>query len=217
MTGAELLAYVKRTFKRTDKDTEIYEAMTDVIADVRLRINSEEYKEEAYNDSISALGEYRIELPSDFGHIIGDVTLIDDASNENRILRKISKQSYDELYGERLYDNTDNIDTGVPRHFCIYSKQLYVGAVPDKTTYKYFLNYTTEDFAEITSTTSNVPFSERYRRMLRRGVLAELYEGLDQAEEAEYQRGLFISDVSLLATNDKRNIQDYQNVCYNGI
>ena len=76
-TGAEMLAYVKRKFKRPDKDTEIYEAATDTIADMRLQILSEDYKEEAYISGISSLGDYRIALPSDFGHIIGDVTVTD--------------------------------------------------------------------------------------------------------------------------------------------
>ena len=35
MLGSDFAAYLKRTFKRTDKDTEIYEAMTDVVMELK--------------------------------------------------------------------------------------------------------------------------------------------------------------------------------------
>lgn len=37
MTGSELYDYIVRTFKRTDKETEIYEAITDTILDLQVR------------------------------------------------------------------------------------------------------------------------------------------------------------------------------------
>ena len=217
MTGAEFLAYVKRKFKRTDKDTEIYEATTDVIADIRLQLRTEDYKEEAYTADISVLGDYRVSLPTDFGHLIGDITLIDDTGSMNRKLKKMSKQSYDDKYPERLHTDVSNVDLGVPVDYCIYSGQVYLGPVPDDITYKYYMNYTTEDYAATTALTDPVPYSERYRQMLRYGVLADLYDGLDFIEEAQIQQQKYMSELLKLKVNDDENIDDKDLVKYHGI
>jgi hypothetical protein len=217
MTGSEFLTYVKRVFARTDKDTEIYEATTDVISDIRIQIKSEEYKEEAYVAGINTIGEYRLALPSDFGHLIGLITLVDNNGNYVSTLNKLSKQSYDNKYGDRLYSDVSNVLTGVPEDFCIYAKQIYLGPVPDDTSYKYYLNYTTEDFKEIEAATDPVPFTDKYRNVLRAGVLAELYLGLDAFEDAAYWRQIFNSGVLKIKSNDDDNITSMSNIQYSGI
>ena len=217
MTGAEFLAYVKRVFIRTDKDSEIYEATTDTIADIRLQLKSEDYKEEAYIAGITTLGDYRITLPSDFGHIIGNVTLVDNTGVSERTLNKISKQSYDEKYGDRLYTTTSNIEDGYPADFCIYGGQLFIGPVPDAITYRYYINYTTEAYTEVDASTDPVPFTDRYRVMLRAGVLAEVYAGLEFFDEANYWRQFYVDGLVKLKKNQDENIADMQSAAYNGI
>jgi hypothetical protein len=217
MTGAETLAYIKRILKRTDKDTEIYEALTDIIADIRIQLRTEDYKEEAYIAGISTLGEYKITLPSDFGHLIGRVTLVDDVNNQTRTLHKISKDTYDQKYGDRLYTNTDHVFDGIPCEFCIYAGQLFLGPVPDLTTYKYYINYTTEDFAVITAATDPVPFTDKYRRTLRAGVLSDVFEGLEFFDEASYWRGAYNEGLIKLQRNDAENISSLEGVRYNGV
>lgn len=218
MTGAEFLAYVKRIFKRTDKDTEIYEATADIIADIRLQLKTEDYKEEAtVSAGISSLGDYRIALPNDFGHIIGGVQLIDDSSGHTRTLKKISKQTYDQLYGDRLHASTSNVDMAMPVDFCIYADQIFLGPVPDSTSYIYHINYTTEDYASITAETDPVPFSERYRSILRAGVLSEIFMGLEEFDESNYWRQIYSDGLFKIKTNDDRNTSDIEGVVYHGI
>lgn len=218
MTGSEFLAYVKRVFKRTDKDTEIYEATADIIADIRLQIKAEDYKEEAYVTSgISALGDYRLALPNDFGHIIGEIKLVDDSGGYTRTLKKISKQTYDKLYSDRLHASTSDVTLAPPVHFCIYAKQIFLGPVPDSTSYIYHINYTTEDYAAITSSTDPVPFSERYRTILRAGVLSEVYMGLEAFEEANYWRQIYVDGLIKIKSNEDQNISDNEGVVYHGI
>jgi len=216
MDGVSFLAYVKRILKRTDKDTEIYEAMTDVISDIRLQIKTEDYKEEAYSAGISSLGDYRIALPSDFGHIMGEITLVDNSSGHTRTLKKISKQTYDELYGDRLHTDSSDVNDAMPIHFCIYGNQVFFGPVPDSTSYRYYMNYSTENSADITSATDPVPFSAKYRSMLRSGVLAEIYTGLEAFEEANYWKQLYVDGLLKLKTNEDNNIADNQGVVYHG-
>jgi len=218
MTGQEFRDYVVRKFIRTDKDTELYEATTDIIADMRLQFLSEDFKEETYSSGISTVGEYKLGLPTDFGHIIGDISVTDtDEDTEYGTLQKISKQRYDELYGDRLLASTTNMDLGIPKHYCIYAKQIFIGPVPDLTTYRYQFNYTTESFTEVTAATDPVPFTDRHRNTVRAGVLAELYDGMENFQEAQYYRSMYIDGLGKLAANDETNTQDDAGVCYRGI
>jgi len=217
MTGSDFYTYVLKKFKRTDKETECYQAMTDTISDMRLQIVSEDYKEEAYNVGIDTDGEYRIALPADFSHLIGRVTVVDPDNNDVRTLSKISKEEYDIIYGERLFDAVGDMDTALPKVFCIFGGQIYLGPVPDKLTYKYQINYSTEDSTEITSATTTVPFATKYRNILRAGVLSELHDGLENFQEAQYWRQLYIEGLSKINSNDLDNIRDESNVSYNGV
>lgn len=218
MTGSEFYAYVLRKFKRTDKETEVYEAMTDVITDMRLQFYSEDYKEETYSSGISAIGEYKLGLPSDFGHIIGDISMIDtDDDQEYPTLTKISKQRYDDMYPERLLSDTNKMTTSHPRHYCIYGNQVFLGPVPDKTTYRYQFNYTTEDSDDIDSETDPVPFTEKYRNVVRSGVLAELYDGMENYEEANYWRTMYVDGLRKVVANDETNVQDDEQIQYSGV
>lgn len=217
MTGSQFKDYVLRVFKRTDKSTEIYDATTDVIADIRLQIKADDYKEEAFVTGISTLGEYRIALPSDFGHLIGDITVLDDTGNYVNTLHKINKSTYDEKYGDRLFSNLAQVDKTIPQDFCIFAGQIYLGAVPDKTTYQYHMNYTTEAFATITDATAVVPFTARYRNTLRAGVLGELYMGMEQFDEASVWIQKFNEGVLKIKANDDDNMSNDELVAYHGI
>jgi len=221
MTGAEALAYVKRKFLRTDKDTEIYEALTDVISDMNVRFKSEDYKEETYVAGISTVGEYQIALPSDFGHLTGNISIIDTAGDEYYPeLQKISKNLYDLKYPDRLLSDTGKMNLSTPREFCIYAGQIYIGPVPDLTTYQYQLNYTTENTAAITSLTDPVRFTSelRHRNILRNGVLFELHDGLGNYEEAAYYKSLYLADLQAIIDMERINSSaTSENVAYHGV
>jgi len=218
MTGSEFNAYVVRKFKRSDKDTELYEATTDTIADMRLQFNSEDYKEEAYSSGISTVGEYKLGLPTDFGHIIGDISVIDTNTDETYPkLRKISKERYDLMYPERLLTDTGKMNLATPIHYCVFAKQIFVGPVPDYTTYRYQFNYTTEAYTEVAAGTDPVPFTDKYRNVLRAGVLAELYDGMENYEESQYWRGMYIQGLTKVAGNDESNIADSDAITFSGV
>jgi hypothetical protein len=219
MTGSAFATYVKNKFKRDDKDTELYEAATDTIALMRLEFQSDEYSEEATVAGISTVGEYRIAVPVDFGHIIGKIGIKDTADDQNyNPLVKISKQRYDEIYSDRVLDTVANVHTDVPRHFSIYAGQIYLGPVPDKTTYEYQINYTTEDSSDITSATDPVPFTEelRYRNILRNGVLFELHDGMENFDEAAYYKQLFNDGLARIIRSEDDNKAAQSNIIYNG-
>lgn len=184
MTGPEVLAYIKRVSKRTDKDTETYEAITDTILDMKLRFEHDRFKVEAYSTSLSTVADYKIDLPSDFGHLVGEVRCYENESNARELAKK-TKAEFDRLYPN---PNDTDVSTGMPKHYCIFGEQILVGPPVDKTTYTAEFSYTTEEVEEIDADTTAVPFSDRYRECLKAGALWRLYEGLEEYENAAYWR-----------------------------
>jgi len=219
MTGANFYAYILRTFKRTDKSTEAYEAMSDVIADIQYDTELEAVKEEAYSVGITTLGEYKMGLPTDFQNLIGSITAIEPNDNNSITLNKVSKEEYDVKYPDRLFSAYADMYSGEPRDFCIYAGQVYIGPVPDDVDYKYQMNYSTDIVTEISSATTTVPFTTNYkeRNVTRAGVLAELFRGVENYEEANYWDAKYQQGKATMVVKDDRNIEDNGNLTYRSV
>jgi len=186
---------------------------------MRVKFKSDNYSEEAYIAGISTIGEYQVLLPADFGHIIGEISVIDTAADQwYAPLKKISKQRYDELYTDRELASTGNMNLDVPRHFAIFAGQIYLGPVPDLTTYQFGINYTVEDSADVTTSTDPIPFTVelRHRNVLRNGVLFELHDGLENFEEASYYKSLFLDGLDDIVRMEATIKDDQVGACYSG-
>lgn len=218
MDGADWLTYVIAKFKRPDKNPEILEATTDIIADMRIQFYPDMFKEEAYLSGITVLGEYRLPLPVDFGHLIGDIS-ITDPNNDTWFppLLKLSKEAYDQLYPERLLTGSSQLRQ-VPIHYCIYADQIYLGPVPNSMEYRYQINYTTEAGQIISESTDPVPFSNKapHRNVLRAGVLKELHDGMENYDEAAYWEGEYNKGLSKIIASETNYVQDNESVEYSG-
>lgn len=180
MTGSDWRDYVLRCgFKRTDKDTELYEATTDAIQECRRLFMFDEAEAEiTTTDTISVLGDFKIAIEEDFGMVLGIV--VEDGDTGTPLV-KISKSEFDKLYSSVNVET----DTGYPKHFCIYAGQIYIGPTPDRVTYAYRISYS-KRAGTITSSTSGVPFTNLYRDMLCDNVLFRLYKGLEEFDKSNY-------------------------------
>lgn len=185
MTASDFLAYIlRRGFKRTDKDTEIYEAVTDAIQELRRRFMFDEAEvETTTTDTISVLGDFKIDVESDFGLIQGIILEDDDTATELEI---ISKAKFDRLYP----DQNVTSHRGYPKHATIYAGQIQIGPVPDSIDYVYREAYSRKA-GTITSTTTGVPFTADYRDMLAENVLGRLYSDLGEHEESAVHMSKF--------------------------
>lgn len=201
MTGSEFYDYVVRTFKRTDKSAEVYDAITDTILDMCERMEFEDTKVEAYTVSgISALGDYKLDLPDNFGRLIGDVRWSD--GEDSFTLVKLSKQKFNEQFPG--HDGTDPID-GEPANYCVFGNQILLGPVPDNTTYEYQIDYSTFPADAVTSSTSEVLFSDKARECVKFGSLARLYEVMENFDMAERYRGKFENELGQFVAREKLN------------
>ena len=194
MSGSDFYAYILRLgFKRTDKSTEVYEAVTDAVQDMRTRFGfSEAQTETTTTDTISVDGDYKIDVEDDFGMVVGLVVEDDDTATP---LTKISKKQFDALYPDA------NVTTsrGFPKHFCIYGEQILIGPIPDDTAYVYRASYSKRGGTVAASTTA-VPFTTEYRAVLAQNVLMRLYRDvLSDYQKGEYHEAKF-KEGFLLAT-----------------
>jgi len=218
MDGASFLAYIKRTFKRTDKDTELYESITDCVMDMRLRFYPEDYKTRSSAlTGCTTVGQYALTLPTDFGHLIGEVTII-DATNQQKYppLKKLSIETYDRLYPDRTLDIGER-DTGVPQHFCLYGGEIFVGPCIDQTYYEFYINYTQESAPTVAAGTDPVPFTANYREVVKAGTLMRIYRDLEMYNEADIQERLYEQGIAKIAANDELNSNAVHNIQYSGI
>ena len=212
-TGAEMLAYVKKVFVRADKDTEIYECITDTILDMKIRYEFDTYKVEAYSTSIATAGDYKIEVPDDLGHLLGAMRCNEDESN-SRVLVKVSKARFDELSPN---PNATGVTTGMPKYYCLFGEQFLFYPVPDKTTYSYEFSYTTEAVEEIIAGTTTVPFSTMHRECVRAGTLSRIFQVVENEDRARYWGQIFEMELQKVIDTDRRNKQSTNIARYNDL
>ncbi len=182
MTGSDWAEYVRRGgWKRTDKDTELFEATSDAIQELRSRFKFDEaHADTDTTDTISTLGDFKISIDAAFG-MLTDVILEDDTNATNLI--HVSKAQFDELYPDINVTN----DRGYPKYFTLYQGQIQIGPVPDSVDYLYRMVYS-KSAGLVTSATTAIPFTALYREMLRHFTLERLYELVDSYDKAQYFR-----------------------------
>lgn len=207
MNGAAFLSYVKQSFKRTDKDTEIYTATADTVMDMRARMLSDEFSTiSAALTGLGVVGNYIATLPTDFGHLIGSPSVRDTATDQvYDPLNKITKEEYDEKYSQNNASSASLRLTGVPVDFCYYGGQIYVGPAVDATTYEIKINYTTEDTPTITGATATVQFTDQFREVVRAGVLYRMFLELGFATEAANWAAVYENGIQKIIDNDLSN------------
>jgi hypothetical protein len=182
LSGTQWLAYVLRGgFKRTDKDTEVYEETTDAIQELRRRFAFDEAEVEmTTTDTISVLGDYKIDIETDMGLVLG-LNVI-DGENATPLIFK-SKREFNALYPDISVTN----DKGYPEHFTMFDGQFQIGPIPDRTDYLFRIDYSSRA-GIVTSATTGVPFTNLYRDILRDNVTYRLFKLMgDMTNAAEFR------------------------------
>lgn len=185
MTGAELYTYILREFLRTNKETEAYDAITDTVFDIWRTVNTSVYDgKRAYNTVAISDGDYIVNLPDDFGYFVSGVLVEDTASTDD--VYTLTKLSFD-IFQEKFQDLTTTLDTDVPEYYAILGDTVYFAPAFDDSTYRVLFTYAQFPTTSFTSATANVPFSDRHREIIKNGVIARLYKGLQNyPDAAEY-------------------------------
>ena len=199
MSASEWRAYVLRKgFKRTDKDTELYEATTDAIQELRRRFSFDVAETEStITDTISVLGDFKMSQGSDLGMLQGIVLEDDDTGTP---LTRVSKAIFDEMYPSINVES----DRGYPQHYCLFGGYIYIGPIPDSVSYAYRQSYS-QRAGVVTASTTGVPFTNLYRDVLCDLVISLLYDGLDEMDRAGFYRQKFEAGLLLCIRRERIN------------
>jgi len=189
MNRLNFLAYVKRTFKRDDKDTEIYEALNDTIKDILGRHQFADYNFQSWVNT--TLGQEDYTLPATLLHLRHPIRLIEGfaTNNSGKTLKFYTKEEYDELEPN---PNRVNPASGEPTGYAVYSNQILLYPIPDKATYIIEINWGEgHTDVELDSDSDEHRFGTHWDEVLKWGTLFRLFAGVGLYEEGEYWRKLY--------------------------
>lgn len=204
VSASDWETHIVRTFKRTDKSTDLFEFTNAAIAEIRRKFRtSRDEKETPLTDTISTLGEYKLDLESDTGLLISDIFVRDSGNGQQ--LDRISKSLYDALYGKW---GTGNSERGLPCHYCIFGGQVLLGPVPDSIDYVYVISYSQANLASVTSASTAVPFTTRdYKEILSWGVLWRLFSLVENDDQTGKYKAFWDDGLDQIETRERRNRQ----------
>lgn len=200
MSGSAFRDYIvdDKGFVRTDKDQQIYAAITDAIQIMRRRYAFDEAQTEAEStDQIGPLGDFKLAIESDLGLLLG--VMLEDGTDAVP-LEHVTKARFDRLYP----DAPVTTDRGYPAHYCVYAGQIQIGPVPDSIAYNYRLAYS-KRAGTVTSSTAGVPFTNLYRDVLADKVLELLYTGLEEYDKAARHRDLYDAEFVAVQRRERAN------------
>ena len=195
MNVINFLAYIKRDFKRTDKDTEILQAYNDSILDVSTRIPHNGYKYQSWLPLIERQEDYP--YPGATMHLLHPLRLLEGngANDTGWPLNLISKAEYDIRYPNP--NRTDSVDTGIPKDYCCYGGGFLVGPVPDSVAGGgYILETSWCKIPVDLSGDSDIPaLEDSWREVLKWMTLERLYSGMEIFQTAAFYKAKYEDSV----------------------
>lgn len=196
ISRVNFLAYVKRYFKRTDKDDEIYEAQNETVRDILKRDTIQEYAFQSWVPTVDAQEDYP--LPADLLHLHHPVRLLEGSgtNDDGWPLDHITKEEYDL---REPNPNRTSPATSTPRAYAVWSNSILLTPIPDSNGGS---NYLIEiNWGNIPTDLSNdadvMQFSTAWEEIVKWGCLYRLYASVKLYQDAQYweekyERGLKI-------------------------
>lgn len=182
MTLSNFKTYVKQTFKRTDKDTEIVQAYNDMILWVAVQMPHGAYKYQSYVYTVTGINNYP--LPSTVMHLLHPVRILDGTATGDsaRPLNHVTKEVYDLMEDN---PNRTSPQTGKPTSYCIYSGAILPTPIPDLSTYLFEIDWTKRPTAQ-SGDSDTASLGSEWDEVLRNGTLERLYAGIGMYDESQF-------------------------------
>lgn len=187
MTRLLFLSYVTRVLKRTDKNTEIYEAYNETIRDISSRAKFQEYAFQSYVACVQGQEDYP--LPTTLLHLQHPVRLLEgSATNDSgNPLTHISKAEYDR---REPNPNRTSPDEGRPGAYTIYSNSILLTPIPDGAGYLLEINWCNVP-TNLSGDSDVSSFNELWDEILKHGTLFRMFALLGMYQDSEYWRALY--------------------------
>jgi len=178
-------------FKRTDKDSQINQAINDTLREMGAAVAPRTTWNQEWVPTVVGREDYKV--PSTLLRIMHPIRLQDSTEGNNSTssypLQHIPKVEYDRL---EPFPNTPNAKTTArPRFYTIWENCILITPLPDSADYRLEIN----SGNEITILNADVdePFlSDQWLETIKAGALARLYNGLQQYEEARIWQNIYI-------------------------
>lgn len=174
--------YVKYTFKRTDKDTELVQFYNDMLNWVASQIPHSGYKFQSYVATIVGTEDYGI--PATLIHLLHPIKLIlgTGATDSGYPLNHISKEEFNRRWPN---PNASGQTRGRPVDYTVFDRCILVGPAPDVATYYLEIDWSKRITAM--SADADLPgIGAEWDEVLMQGTLERLYASIGMIDEAAY-------------------------------
>ncbi|MCH7604871.1 hypothetical protein IID24_02705 [Patescibacteria group bacterium] len=204
----DFLAYVKRTFKRTDKNDEIYEFL-DETTDELSTIFPFDIQKERWTVSL-VTNQYDYTLPDNFGLVCGGVVFIDSAGSSKK-LHKLSKEEFDRAYPDIEASDFAKDD---PEDYVIYGNQILIAPYLSTISSEVLEISASEIQTRLSADNSTTDFNQWWEAVIKHGVLEKLYHSLEFWEASNQHKAKYGEGISRMAEADKANTIGLEQVEY---
>ena len=187
MNVTNFTTYVKQTYKRTDKDTELLQCLNDSIMQVAIKMPHGAYKYQSYVLTVQGQEDYA--LPSTIMHFMHPMRILDGSSttDSGRQLEHISKKDFDAIQPN---PNRTSPDTGSPSAYTIYSGSILLTSIPDCSTDILEINWTKRP-TTLSAGTDTPSLGSEWDEVLKQMTLSRLYALIELFQEAAYWRSMY--------------------------
>lgn len=203
MVLSDITNEVMSKTKRTDKESRINELVAIVLKNMSIAhdLSGEplifDCLKTTHEFSVSE-NEYYKDLPDDFVFLYARPELRWNTEDGYLLIKK-NKNEF-----EAIFPNLENdTDTARPTLFMLDAEKITFGAKANGT-FTIILPYTFRH-AEVTSDNDTIYFPEHFRKCIVDGVIAELWDDLDEDEKAEKYKVRHEYALRALSLQDHRN------------
>lgn len=188
MQLSDFETYIKRDFKRTDKDTEIIRALNDMIVWVSQQMPVGNYKYQSYVHTVDGQEDYA--LPSNLIHLIHPIRLLEGTGSNDwgYPMTRLTKEEYDILYPNP--NRTSPTDKSKPINYVVYSRSILLGPIPDSANYLIEINWSKRP-TTLAADADTPDLGSEWDEVLKWGTLERVYAGMGMKDEAQYWASLY--------------------------
>lgn len=190
-TRAELRARIIRTFRRTDKDTEINEAINDTIFEMYGIYQQRKTSQQLYVPTVINQEDYA--LPDHLLRINHPIRCIDpseDNSSSNHYpMRFITKDEYDVL--EPAPNVATIVDTDQPTHYTIWKNCILVHPLPDDV-YNLEINCAIDPTnLPLSADIDECLFDKRWDETIAAGTLSRIFALVELFDRSQFYANIY--------------------------
>lgn len=182
-----LQTYIRRDFKRTDKNTEIIQAINDSILWISTLIPHGDYKYQSWVYTALAREDYA--LPSNLIHLIHPIKFLEGSASADSgfPLEHITKEEYDI---REPNPNRTSPSTGRPSAYTVFSRSILVTPLPDKTTYLLEIMWSRRP-GSLSAAADTPELGSEWDEVIKHISMDKLYAGMGMLQESGYWASLY--------------------------